>query len=320
MTIAIIGAGTLGTTLAAEFSRRGLESRVISRSELHAPLPPGVEYVTADARHAPGLAHAIAGATVVLQTSQPAYTRWIREFPPLQAAVLEATEKAGARLVLADNLYAYGGGDHGVITDATPETPCSRKGRLRKAMAEDALAAHRAGRVQVALTRPSNYVGAAYPFTRRLLTDRAAAGKPMQVFGRVDQPHSFGYVPDVARAMADVALADDAYGRAWILPATGPITQRELCDTLWTAAGQPGAAKIQALRGFAMTAVGMLNPLVRASREMLYEYEAPFIIHARDFEERFGWTATPIAEALAETAATSFSGVNTSGSAAKARP
>lgn len=183
MTIAIIGAGTLGTTLAAEFSRRGLESRVISRSEHHAPLPPGVEYVRADAREAARLAHAIAGATVVLQTSQPAYTRWIQEFPLLQAAVLAAAEKAGSRLVLADNLYAYGGGDRGVITDATPETPCSTKGQLRKAMAEDALAAHRAGRVQVALTRPSNYIGAAYPFTRRLLTDRARAGKPMQVLG-----------------------------------------------------------------------------------------------------------------------------------------
>ena len=319
MTIAIIGAGTLGTSLAAEFTRRGLESRVLSRSEPHTPLPAGVEHVRADARDAPRLAQAIAGATIVLQTSQPAYTRWIQEFPLLQAAVLEATEKAGARLVLADNLYAYGGGDRGVITDATPETPCSTKGQLRKAMAEDALAAHRAGRVQLALTRPSNYIGAAYPLTRRLLTDRARAGKPMQVFGRVDQPHSFGYVPDVARAMADAALADDAYGRAWILPTTGPITQRDLCDTLWTAVGQPGPAKIQALRGAAMTAVGMLNPLVRASREMLYEYEAPFIVHAREFEERFGWTATPIAQALAETARTSSGGANTREAPAKTR-
>jgi len=310
MTIAIIGAGTLGTSLAAEFTRRGLDSRVLSRGELHVPLPAGVEHVRVDAHDATRLAHAIAGAEVVLQTSQPAYTRWIQEFPLLQAAVLTAAEKAGSRLVLADNLYMYGVGDHGVITDATPEAPCATKGRLRKAMAADALAAHAAGRVQVALTRPSNYIGAAYPFTRRLLTDRARAGKPMQVFGRVDQPHSFGYVPDVARAMADVALADGAYGRAWILPATGPITQRDLCDTLWTAVGQPGPAKIQALRGAAMTAIGVLNPLVRASREMLYEYEAPFTVHARDFEERFGWTATPIAQALAATAGTSASGAN----------
>lgn len=302
MTIAIIGAGTLGTSLAAELARRGLECRVISRGAPHAPLPAGVKHVRADARDVTRLADAIAGAAVVVQTSQPAYTRWTEEFPLLQEAVLAAAEKAGARLVLADNLYMYGAGDGGVITDAAPEAPCSTKGELRRTMAADALAAHRAGRVQVVLTRPSNYLGASYPFTRSLLTDRARAGKPMRVFGRTDQPHSFGYVPDVARAMADVALADDAYGRAWILPATEPITQRELCDTLWAAAGQPGSAKIQALRGAAMTAIGMLNPVVRASREMLYEYEAPFIVRARAFEERFGWTATPIAQALAEVA------------------
>ena len=103
------------------------------------------------------------------------------------------------------------------------------------------------GRVQLALTRPSNYIGAAYPFTRRLLTDRARAGKPMQVFGRVATAALVRRRADVARAMADVALPDDAFGRAWILPATGPITQRDLCDTLWTARVNPNG-KDPALR------------------------------------------------------------------------
>ena len=85
-------------------------------------------------------------------------------------------------------------------------------------MADEALAAHADGRLEVVLTRPSNYVGADYKLTQDLLLNPARGAKAMKVLGAVDQPHSFSYVPDVARAMADIALADDAYGRAWILP------------------------------------------------------------------------------------------------------
>ena len=97
----------------------------------------------------------------------------------------------------------------------------------------------------------------------------------------MDQPHSFSYVPDVARAMADIAIADDAYGRAWVLPSLSPMTQRELCDALWTAVGNEGPAKIQALRGLGARAIGLFNAPLRASVEMMYEFEKPFIV-ARD--------------------------------------
>ena len=204
--------------------------------------------------------------------------------------------------MIADNLYVYGEGDGGVITDGTAERPCSVKGRVRKAMADEALAAHSSGRLEVALTRPSNYVGAGYALTQELLLNPARNAKAMKVLGALDQPHSFSYVPDVARAMADIALADDAYGRSWILPSMTPMTQRELCDALWTAVGNEGPAKIQALRGLGARAIGLFNAPLRASVEMMYEFEKPFVSQATDFEKRFGWNATPAAAALRATA------------------
>ena len=38
----------------------------------------------------------------------PHYHRWADEFPPLQAAVVDAAGAAGARLVVLKNLYMYG--------------------------------------------------------------------------------------------------------------------------------------------------------------------------------------------------------------------
>ena len=50
-----------------------------------------------------------AGADVVYFCLNAAnYDRWAEEFPPLQRAVLAGAEAAGARLVVLDNLYAYG--------------------------------------------------------------------------------------------------------------------------------------------------------------------------------------------------------------------
>ena len=302
MTITILGTGTLGTALAREFTSRGLETRTVSRGEPTGQLPPGVGHTRADADNEAALTAALAGSDVVVHTAQPAYHRWEQEFPALQRAIVNAAAAAGAKLVIADNLYMYGEGDDGVITDGTAELPCSAKGRVRKAMADEALVAHNDGRLEVALTRPSNYVGAGYALTQDLLLNPARAAKAMKVLGAVDQPHSFSYVPDVARAMADIALAGDAYGRPWILPSMTPMTQRELCDALWTAVGNEGPAKIQALRGLGARVIGVFNAPLRASVEMLYEFEKPFISQATDFEKRFGWTATAAAAALGATA------------------
>lgn len=303
MTITILGTGTLGAALAREFTSRGVETRAVSRGEPSGELPPGVGHTRADASNEAALAAALAGSHIVVHTAQPAYHRWEKEFPALQRAIVNAAVAVGAKLVIADNLYVYGEGDNGVITDGTAERPCSVKGRVRKAMADEALAAHADGRLEVVLTRPSNYVGAGYALTQELLLNPARSAKSMKVLGAVDQPHSFSYLPDVARAMADIALTNDAYGRAWILPSLSPLTQRELCNALWTAVGNERPAKIQALRGMGARAIGLFNAPLRASVEMMYEFEKPFIAHATDFETRFGWSATPAADALREAAA-----------------
>ena len=173
MTITILGTGTLGAALAREFTSRDIETRTVSRGEPSGQLPPGVGHTRADARDETALTAAFAGSDIVVHTAQPAYHRWEQEFPALQRAIVNAAAAVGAKLVVADNLYMYGEGEGGVITDGTAERPCSIKGRVRKEMADAALAAHADGRLEVALTRPSNYVGAGYKMTQDLLLNPA---------------------------------------------------------------------------------------------------------------------------------------------------
>ena len=80
--------------------------------------------------------------------------------------------------------------------------------------------AHAQGRVEVAAVRASDFYGPGVE--NAALGDisfgRLARGASARVVGDPDQPHSFTYVPDVARALVSVAEADDAMGQAWNVP------------------------------------------------------------------------------------------------------
>ena len=288
----VLGTGAVGATLANHLAAQGHTVRAVNRSGKRGALDPAIPLSQADLNDPAEAASAIAGADVVYQVTQPAYTRWEAEFPALQRSILAAAEQAGASVVLADNLYGYSTPQGGTITDDSPREATTRKGRVRIAMADEALAAHAAGRVRVALTRPSNYVGADYATYRDLVLDQVAKGKPARVLGRTNQPHSFSYVPDAARAMAAIGTSDDGWGRAWITPVMAPLTQAELVARLWDALGQDDKPKITGMRGAAMRAMGLFIPMLRESAEMMYEFDEPFVVDSSDFEQTFGWAAT----------------------------
>jgi nucleoside-diphosphate-sugar epimerase len=78
--------------------------------------------------------------------------------PTLTQSIADPAAAAGARLVYADNLYAYGPVD-GPITEDLPAQATTNKGRIRALMAERLLAAHHSGTLQVAIGRSSDYYG-----------------------------------------------------------------------------------------------------------------------------------------------------------------
>lgn len=296
----VLGTGAIGATLANHLAAHGHTVRAVNRFGRRGALDPGIPLSQADLNNPADAASAVADADVIYQVTQPAYTRWAGEFPTLQRTILNAAETTGASVVLADNLYGYGPTHGATLTESSPETPSSTKGAVRKAMADEALAAHDAGRIRVALARPSNYVGADYAIFRNLVLGPVSEGKPARALGRLDQPHSFSYVPDAARAMASIGTSDIGWGRAWITPVMAPLTQRELVARLWEAAGQPGIPKVSAIRGFGLRAAGLFMPMLRESVEMMYEFDESFVASSADFEQTFGEAATSWDDAVAQ--------------------
>ncbi len=298
----VIGAGQVGRALLQRLVDEGRPARVVTRSG-RVDVPEGVEVVAADITEAGAAERACAGATVVFGcVGLPGYDRWPELFPPMMDGMVRGAESAAATFVYMDNLYMYGPVDT-PMTEDMPLTDFGTKPAIRAAITRTWQRAHDAGRIKAAAVRASDFygpgvtLGALGEFT----LGRISRGKAAQVFGDPDHPHSFSYVPDVARALLTVADAgDDALGQAWHVPNAPDRTMR---DVLTAFAGELGTeARIQALGRTALTLLGLFNVQVREAKEMLYQWDRPFRVDHSKFAARFWGEATPFEEAIANTA------------------
>jgi nucleoside-diphosphate-sugar epimerase len=299
----IFGTGAIGLAVLDALRSRGETARLVNRSG-SARVPDDVEVVGGDARDPAFTTEVARGADVVYQTLNPPYAEWTAQFPPLQAGVLAAAEATGARLVSMENVYMYGRPGGRVLTEDCAYEAHTRKGQLRGRMARELLAAHEAGRVEVAIGRASDYFGP-HGGAQSNLGDRvfpaALEGKTATVLGDPEQPHTYTYVPDIGEGLAILGEHPDAPGQVWHLP-NDPDTRttRQLVDIAYRLAGQP-RSRLRRLPPVLLRAMGLVNPTMRELVEMQYQFEEPFVVDSSKITNKLGVEATPVEEALAET-------------------
>jgi len=297
----IFGFGQVGQALASELRSRGRRVRVVSRSA-RGPVLDGVEHVPGDAT-SPAFCRAMCmGAEVVYLCLNAPYDRWAEELPPLQEAVLAGAEAASSKLVVLENLYMYGPHD-GPLTESLPHAATETKGVTRAKMSEALLAAHRSGRVRVAIGRASDFFGPGVIASQ--LGERAfaplLAGKTVQMIGDPDAPHSYAYLPDVARALATLGERDEADGRVWHLPSVETRSTREMLHLAGRIASVE--ARVAAIAPVLLTVLARVNPMVREVRAVGYQLDRAFVVDSGAFERAFEINATPLEVALTATVA-----------------
>jgi nucleoside-diphosphate-sugar epimerase len=228
-------------------------------------------------------------------------------FPALQASVLAAAQAAAARLVSMENVYMYGRPAGQPLTETRPYAAHTKKGKLRARMARELLAAHQAGRVQVAIGRASDYFGPRGG-AQSNLGDRvfpaALNNKTATVMGDPDQPHTYTYIPDIGEGLAVLGEHPDAPGEVWHLP-NDPETRttRQLVDSIYRQAGQP-QTRLRGTPVVLLRALGVINPTVRELVELQYEFQEPFVVDSSKIATKLDVHATPLDQALADTLAT----------------
>jgi nucleoside-diphosphate-sugar epimerase len=296
----VFGTGPVGMSVMDALVQRGSRVRMVNRSG-GASVPEGVEVLGGDATDEDFAREASEGASVVYFALNPPYDKWPELFPGLQAGVLEGAASAGAKLVAMENLYMYGPTDGRPLTEDLPHAPNTRKGRVRARMSEELMEAHHSGRVRVAIGRASDFFGPRVLASAagEQVFGRAVEGKSAQVAGDPDQPHTYTYVPDIGRGLVVLGEREEALGRAWHLPNPETVTTRRFVETIFEEVGKP--ARIQAAPKIVLRAMGLFNPAIRETIEMLYEFEEPFVVDDSRFERAFGEQATPLREAIRQT-------------------
>lgn len=263
---------------------------------------PGARIVGGDATDPSFTTQVTVGADVVYFCLNALnYDRWADEFPPLQRGVVAGAAAAGARLVVLDNLYSYGPTHGHDLVETLAPNPSSTKAATRAAMTAELLAAHAAGRVEVAIGRASDYFGPGA--TRSALGEsvfgKALTGRSAQVMGRPDLPHSYSYTPDVAAALITLGTADGATGSIWHLPVDETRTTRQLIDAVYTMAGH--RPKCFAAGRTTLRLAGVFTPEMREYLHTLYQFTDRWVVDDTKFRTAFGDHTTPLDDALAIT-------------------
>lgn len=298
----ILGAGgAVGTPLAAELYGSGARLRTVSRSGAG---PEGADRARADLTDEGSVLRVVdEGSTVYLLAGLPYDRRvWREQWPRIMRNVVTACESKGARLVFFDNVYMYGKVE-GPMTEATPVRPTSAKGAIRAEITGFLQAEIAAGRIEATIARAADFYG---PHSERsgvpsiLVLQRLGAGRAAQVLVRADAKHSYTYTLDCARALPQLAGADDAYGQVWHLPTAHPaLTGREFVEIAARELGVP--ARLTVTPRWQIRAAGVFSTLLREVGEMLYQDEADYVFDSSKFEQRFAFTPTPYEQGIRET-------------------
>ncbi|MFG3052505.1 NAD-dependent epimerase/dehydratase family protein [Kitasatospora sp. NPDC048239] len=296
----VVGFGPAGAATARLLAEQGHAVRVVTRSG-RSP-EPGIEHIAADATRSGALAEAAQGAAAIYNCAAPPYHRWAAEWPALASAVGAAAEATGAVLVMLGNLYGYGPAA-GPLTEDLPLAATGPKGRVRAAVWEQARSLHEQGRIRAVEVRASDFFGPGVTdggYLAGRVVPRLLRGKPVSTLGDPDAPHSWSYLPDVARALVEVAGEERAWGRAWHVPTEPARSVREMVDLLAAESGT-GPVAVRRLSPAVLGVAALFSPLIRELKEVRYQFDRPFVVDSSAYRAAFALRATPVEEQVKAT-------------------
>lgn len=295
----VLGAGMIGSQLATRLAERGDGVRVGSRSGTHVE---AAESLVVDAGDADAVARAAEGADTIFVVTNPPYTTWQRDWPPVFSAVITAAERTGAALVVMGNLYPYGS-PLGAMTEHSPELTEESKGLVRKAGWRAVREATAAGRIRGVEVRASDYFGKGATGTAHLgeaFFTRVLGSQTARGVGSVDLAHSWSYVPDIVTTVVAASEWTGRWGRVWHVPSGAPHPRAEIAaqlNALYGSTGEAGAYPRWMLRSFTA-----FSPMMREIYASSYQFTEPFVIDATETSHLLGVEETPWHEALTTTA------------------
>lgn len=302
----ILGAGPIGVVLQQQLSEAGHDVRLYNIMNNPAYKMPGTQPQTIDGTNHEQVLQVCEGADVIYLCLNAHYVDWYDLFPPRLNTAIAVATKTRARLIYHDTTYVYGSVD-GTITEDTPYTRRTRKGKLRAEMAQQMIDVIRSGTITGAVARTADIYGAGAlnsSFNSTLGQrhfEPLLSGKSVRVLGNIQQPHTYAYVDDVARDLITLAMHDKALGEVWHLPAAPTLTHRELLEIAFDIVGLPPKINGSVVSGYFVRFFGRFQRDLGEVAELTFMFDKPYVVSHQKFEQVFGSEPTPHRVALKKT-------------------
>jgi nucleoside-diphosphate-sugar epimerase len=298
----VLGAtGGVGQAVVQALAAQGAQVRAVNRSG-RALVPASVEVMAADLTSRESTRAACQRASVVYHCAGVPYDQWATSLPVMLDNVIAALSATGATLVYIDNTYMYAPTSQ-PLTEDSLQAPISRKGQLRKQLAETILTAHARGQIRATIGRSTDFYGPGVrtSFVGEQFFNAVVAGRRVPWLGKLDVPHALSFVEDAARGLITLGAHEQALGQVWHLPTAPALIGRQYIALAGEAAGVQ--ARPLAVPGLLLRLLGLTNPVLRESVELLYEFNAPLLFDWSKYSHTFGGTPTPHQEAMRRTVA-----------------
>jgi nucleoside-diphosphate-sugar epimerase len=298
----ILGAnGTIGSLLAKELTVYTDKIRLVSRNPVK--VNDGDELFPADLSDPSQVDKAVEGSSVVylLVGFEYKLSVWREKWPRLMRAVIDACKRHQSKLVFFDNVYLYDQSAMGHMTEESPVNPPSKKGEVRRQVAEMLLQEVKAGGLTALIARSADFYG---PRNERSFLIEAVyknfkKGKKANWFINAEKKHSFTYTPDAAKATALLGNTADAFNQVWHLPTDPtPVTGRQMVSLFAREMQCPD--KVMVMPMWMIRLVGLFIPFMREMPEMMYQYDRDYLFDSSKFRQRFNYTPVTYEEGVKE--------------------
>ncbi len=226
---------------------------------------------------------------------------WQKDWPVIMENVLQACITHKVRLVFFDNVYMYDPAFFSNLTEDTPLKPVSGKGVVRASIASMVTDAIARGRIQALIARSADFYGPGnnQSMFNEMVIKKILQGKKPNWFLNMDKKHALTLVEDAARATALLGNTDAAYNQVWHLPTDKALTASQLIGMVNSISGH--SAKVLLTSKSMARLLGYFIPIVKESREILYQYDRDYVFNSSKFEHSFGLKATPIRDGIKKT-------------------
>jgi len=277
----VLGAnGAIGKAVIRELEVRQLQIRKVSTKPT---------WVQADLLSKEDAEKAIGGSSYVYLCVGLPYSAkvWEIQWPQVMQNVIDACEKAQAKLIFLDNIYMYASPLPVPFDESTPQIPNSKKGKARKQTADLMIKAIRNNKIKGLIGRSADFYGegAVNSLFYISFLERMLQNKGPQTLVSADIEHTYADVLDNGRALVELALNDDCYGEVWHLPVGEPITTN----------GMLAIFNEKMASNFEMSVMPtvfkkilpIFIPIIKEAREMEYQFEHKYVMSDNKFRKRF---------------------------------